>query len=691
MQFWRPGDPNRPDIHLNPGPSPHLTHDNPIIHNKLQLLYALEKKKTIILQVYASASKSTELPRLLADQGWTFPGRCIAVALPRKFSVLTAALRLANDSGLDESHIGADPVGYVLPHNTKRSFSTKVVYFTYHSLLSTIFSDPLLTSVSVVILDDANERTLITDLLIALLRRIQILRSDLRIVIISTTLDMNQIRNFFGYNQTALVILPYYQHQVTIMHSSQPVEHYINEALNVVKDCHEHWLRMGRPTESNILIFVAGADEAEHLCELINDWYLQDIHGGLSERRYSSQAVLSSHSQHRLLAYPLYASMPHRKQASALSANSTKSQLKVVVATNMAELSVSVEGIATVIDCGYEKLNIYNTRSKTSSLAVVPISKMTARQRARCVGRISAGVCIRLYTASFLRLHMSDYSPPELLRCELTQLVITLKAFGIENVDKFEFMNQPPRELFVDAFERLYALEAIDKGGNLTPNVGFRMSNTMVGTHLVKCIITAERFGVGRPVAAIVAMLEVRHVVYNTSRNWEKSRAVFGVAEGDLLTLLNVWSRYVDSSYSDSWCREHGINIGAMRRAKHSFFQISRTILLPENKTTKVKVAKNTIGLTMTESICRSIAGGLFENAAMVQPDGSYLIARNGNRVHIHSSSIIRHRMPKWVVFLDLIHGGKTSQMRDVTVIKPLWLVDTVPQVFKLLNAGDHG
>lgn len=689
MQFWRPGDASAPPTNealLSRNQADNVCNEQ----KRLEILFALEKHRNLVVRGQIGSLLSTRIPMYLAEAGWSASGKSILVALPRQVTVLNTAVKVARARGLDEASVGGEYVGYVIDSYVKRSVLTKIVYFTNDALLRTILADPLLNSAAVVIVTDFQERGVTVDLLLGLLKRIQRVRSELRIVITTFALVVEDVLSFMGRADSALVDVPSVLHSVKILQAKAPVEDYFDAALLAIKDSFSKWNRAGRPQSSNILTFVKGAEEAELLCQRVNSWYTQDV-GVVAKRARSNEHFpdLSSVSGKGtlLLAVPLHGSLGLNDQLAALRLSFDERCLKVVVATNIAETIVTVDGITTVIDCGLERARVYNPVTKTTVISTVPICRSSAQMRASRAGLNGPGTCIRLYTESFIRSQMAVSKPPEVLRCELTEMILALKRLGLSNVMSFEFITVPKEELVVDALERLYYLGSLTESGSLTSPIGTRMSTCRLNPRMMKSLIVGESYGVGRAIAAIAAMFEIGEVLFRTDRRIEKSRALFAVAEGDALTLLNVWRRYVDSGLSDSWCSSHGINSIAMRKAGRLFSEIVK-----EQKPWKEKnaqsYARKALGLNMEECVCRSIAGGYFENAAMVEPDGSYLMALSGRRVFVHRRSVLYGRMPKWVVYADLTQRGNRCEMREVTVIQPQWIAESAPQLFELTGAS---
>eukprot|EP00177_Eucheuma_denticulatum_P001455 GFKZ01002618.1.p1 GENE.GFKZ01002618.1~~GFKZ01002618.1.p1 ORF type:complete len:707 (+),score=40.55 GFKZ01002618.1:352-2472(+) len=691
MQSWHAGVISSVEeaSHQQPG----LTH-NPFFDKNtcLRLLHSLETHRNVILHGQIGYELTTSIPRVLVQAGWAAHGQGIAVALPRQVTALKSAVRAARENGLSNSHIGGDLIGYAIHSEAKRSSFTKVVFYSNYALQQAILSEPLLSSASIVVILDFQERGITVDLLLGLLKGIQKIRRELRVVLTTNAFDAEDVRSFLGREHSVILQLPSSLHPVHVMYAAAPVEDYHEGCLQAVRECFSAWLRRDRPQHSNVLVYVKGAQEAEELSEKVNNWFSEEV--SIPAKRPRAQTQQSSTPLRvkgkagLLVASPLHANLSLRDQLSAIRCSPFERRLRVIIATSIAETSLSVEGITTVIDCGFERTRVYNPSARASVVSTVPISRSSANWRASRAGLVAPGTCIRLYTREFLKSDMADCRPPEILRCDLTDLVLALKAIGFTDIMSFPYLTRPNEDLVASALSRLYFLGAMTRCARLTSPVGLRMSASRLSPQLMKSLIIGESYGVGRHIVAVAAMLQVRDVVFQMGRDRCATRNPFAVVEGDLVTLLNLWRRYVDSGCSRSWCADRGINANAMQKAKRSFVELVKSQDSFASASTSSNVGRKALGLSTEERVCRSIAGGFCENLCMVQPDGSYLLALSGRRMRVHRGSVLRGRMPRWVVYTDLSQHGEVSEIEQVTVVRPEWIVDSAPALFERTGAS---
>ncbi|XP_025907984.1 pre-mRNA-splicing factor ATP-dependent RNA helicase DHX16, partial [Nothoprocta perdicaria] len=244
---------------------------------------------------------------------------------------------------------------------------------------------------------------------------------------------------------------------------------------------------------------------------------------------------------------------------------------QVVVATNIAETSVTIDGIVYVLDPGFCKQKSYNARTGMEALVVTPCSKASANQRAGRAGRVAPGKCFRLYTAWAFQHELEEETVPEIQRANLGALVLLLKSLGINDLVHFDFLDPPPHETLVLALEQLYALGALNHLGELT-TLGRRMAELPVEPMLAKMILASEQYGCTEEVLSVAAMLSVNNAVFYRPKDKavhaDNARMNFHVPGGDHLVLLNVYSQWVESGYSVQWCYENFVQLRSLRRAR---------------------------------------------------------------------------------------------------------------------------
>ncbi|XP_063229909.1 probable ATP-dependent RNA helicase DHX35 [Bacillus rossius redtenbacheri] len=680
--FLKPGDSSwsedKPDVDTNNATTfiynPHLSFSLeqqrqrlPIFRNRSHVLYLLEKYQVLVLVGETGSGKSTQVPQYLLEAGWGSDGKVIGVTEPRRVAATTLATRVAEEKGCLLGQV----VGYSIrfdecfePNVTKIKFMTEGI------LLREMMADPLLRNYCVIVLDEVHERTLYTDIVMGLLKKILRKRKTLKLIVASATVDAEELRNFFNLNSTkdvnqntaTILSVDGRQYPVDIFYVKEPVPDYVKAVVDSVTKIHLH------EPMGDVLAFLTGHEEVDRAVSMLKDHAAQRKEDGL-----------------KMLVLPMYGSLPNSEQLRVFRFT-PRGLRKVVVATNIAETSITIPGIVYVVDCGFVKLRWFNPEAHTDSLIVVPVSQASADQRAGRAGRVRSGKAYRLYTEEAFS-GLSAATPPEMQRTELSMAVLQLKALGIDNVLRFNFPSPPPARNLLSALELLYALDALDSGGRLTKPLGTMMAEFPVSPLHSKVLVMSGEFGCSDEVLSIMAALQVQNLFVKPSSGQAALRAraarrMFEVQEGDLLTALNACRAYAKHGESKQWCDKFFVNRKAMRRAKEIRGQMERLLLR-----FGVPVVSSDGD---TEKVCRCITAGLFPNAAYLHYSGVYKTVRGNQDLHIHPTSVLYTlEQPKWVVFNEVLQTDK-AYMRELTVVNPSWLEELAPHFYEKVIDKDY-
>lgn len=492
----------------------------------------------------------TEIPQFIVEAGLASKELGgVAITQPRRVAAVNLAKRVAEET---MTRLGSK-VGYTVRFDDTSSSETIIKYLTDGMLLREILSDELLLRYKVVVLDEAHERTLRTDMLFGMIKKIQQIRDEkhkqgeegiepLKIVVMSATLDAEKFSEFF--NNAKILYVSGRLYPVDTMFTVEPQADYLDASLVSIFQIH-----VNNP-KGDILVFLPGQDAIESLTALVNE--------------YSSQ--LRPHQQ-KLLVCPLFAALPPSQQQKVFDPAPANTR-KVILATNIAETSITISGIKYVIDCGLAKLRGFNPKIGVESLLLHPISKSSAWQRTGRAGREAAGTCYRLYTEQTFR-ELEDDTVPEIRRCNLAAAVLALKATGIDNVLEFDYMDRPSRASLIRALEELYALGAINDQGQLS-DVGKQMAEFPLDPMYSKVLIQSKEYECTSEAIAIISLLSVDSIFFTPSDKREQAaeaRKKFLHSDGDHLTLLNVLKSYWEVKGDIEWCRDNFINNRNMKVA----------------------------------------------------------------------------------------------------------------------------
>uniref|UniRef100_T1J3C2 RNA helicase n=1 Tax=Strigamia maritima TaxID=126957 RepID=T1J3C2_STRMM len=311
----------------------------------------------------------------------------------------------------------------------------------------------------------------------------------------------------------------------------------------------------------------------------------------------------------------------------------------VVIATNIAETSVTIDGIHYVVDPGFVKQKVYNSKTGMDSLVVIPISQAQAKQRSGRAGRTGPGMTYRLYTQRAYRDEMLTTPVPEIQRTNLASTLLQLKAMGIDDLPSFDFMDAPPIESIVNALEQLHSLSALDDESLLTC-LGRRMAEFPMDPSPAKMLIKSVELGCSDEILTIVSMLSVQNVFHRPKDNKQaladQKKAKFNQLEGDHLTLLAVYNSWKANKFSSPWCGENFVQIKTLKRAQDVRKQLMG--IMDRHKLNVVSCGKN------TDRVQKAICSGFFRNAAKKDPQEGYRTLVDNQVVYIHPSSALFHR-----------------------------------------------
>lgn len=394
----------------------------------------------------------------------------------------------------------------------------------------------------------------------------------------------------------------------------------------------------------------------------------------------------SRHDLGELDCIPLYSTLPPAQQQKIFGprppTKEGKVGRKIIVSTNIAETSLTIDGVVFVIDPGFSKQKVFNPRTREESLLVSPISKASAQQRAGRAGRTKPGKCFRLYTKKAFRSDMPDQTYPEILRSNLNSITLNLIKLGITDLVHFDFMDPPAPETLMRSLELLNYLGAVDDDGDLT-EVGSMMAEFPLEPELAKMLITSCDFKCSNEILSITAMLSVPQcfVRPNDQRKAaDDAKLRFTHDLGDHLTLLNVYHAFKQNKEDPDWCYDNFINYRSLKSVDNARVQLERIM-------DKLQLKKNSTDFSSRDyynNIRKALVSGFFMQVAHLERAGHYLTVKDNQEVFIHPSSSLTHR-PEWVIYHEFVFTSK-KYIRTILEIKPEWLLAIAPDYYDLDN-----
>ena len=637
----------------------------PIFEYKEKILELLKTNQLIIIEGETGSGKTTQIPQYLYESGYCNDKKKICITQPRRVAAMSVATRVAYEMNVKCGH----EVGYAIRFEENVTLTTKIIYMTDGIFLRYLLSDNQMSDFSVIIIDEAHERSIYTDVIFGIIKQLIQKRKDLRVIISSATLSTTKFQNYFF--EAPVIQVPGRRYPVDIYYTKSPEPDYIEAAVITALQIHISQAEELFKEENfggDILIFLTGQEEIELARRMINN-QLKKLRGQIPN----------------CVVLPIYAALPSEEQAKIFLPVG-RGERKIILATNIAETSITINGIAYVIDSGFCKQMCYDPRTGLETLAITPISKANAKQRAGRAGRVRPGKCFRLYTSSSYENELEDDNVPEIQRNNLISMILLMKSLGINNLLDFDFMDPPPHEILIKALEQLYALGALNTEGTLTQS-GLKMIQLPIDPSLTKCILSSLKYKCFNQILTIVSMLSIGASVYYDSNDDKsdsnKAHSMFEHREGDHFALLQIYNQWEETDFSNIWCKENFIHPKAMQKArniKEQLEHICKTNLGIDIEDPTLSEENSDIN----DNIRKCIINGFFFNSACLNKDGIYRTIKNPHVVNIHPTSVLFKENPRYIVYHELVYTTK-EYMRYCIEVQVDWLLEIAPFYFNNL------
>lgn len=640
----------------------------PILQFEGKILETIEQNSVVVVIGETGSGKSTQLSQILHRKGYTKHGM-IAITQPRRVAAVSVARRVAQELGVE---LGQE-VGYAIRFEDRTSDRTCIKYLTDGVLLRESLSDPELKQYSVIILDEAHERSLNTDILLGLMKRLVKIRTDkLKVLITSATLDGGKVSRFFS--DCPLLNVPGKLFPVEIIYSRERPKNYLDFALKTALDIHI------QEVEGDVLIFMTGQDDIEKMVSK-----LEEKVQSLAEGSCMDAIIL-----------PLHGSLPPEMQVRVFHPPPQNCR-RFIVATNIAETSLTVDGVVYVIDSGYVKQRQYNPATGMYSLDIVQISRVQADQRAGRAGRTSPGKCYRLYPSSVYQEELPEATVPEIQRSSLAGSVLYLKSLDVPDIDilNFDFLDPPSRESLEDALRQLFLIDAIDGNGFIT-RVGRAMSELPLEPSLSRTLLEANEYGCLSQALTVVAMLSAEtSLLPSRSKGMEKKRKHApldlpdGSGWGDHIQLLQIFENWDKVKYDTRWCTDHELQVRGMMFTKDVRKQLCQIMQKTAKGSLDVRTSQGRKESqqeykNLRNCLCVGYASQLAER--MIRHNGYRTLGFKAQLAQVHPLSVLKGdedgMLPNYLVYHELIATSRPF-MRNVCVVEMSWVL---PILKKLEN-----
>jgi ATP-dependent helicase HrpA len=636
------------DLRFRRRPAVHFPGALPITAKRHEIVRAIKDNPVLIISGETGCGKSTQLPKMCLEAGRGIAGR-IACTQPRRIAAITIAHRIAEELG---ETVGRT-VGYKIRFQDKTAPEGYIKIMTDGMLLAETQSDHNLYEYDTLIIDEAHERSLNIDFLLGIAGSLLAARPELKIIITSATLDTEKFSRAFADAPVIHVGGRMYPVDVEYVPPDSFSEDsdetdYIDLAVHAV-DRLESKKRRG-----DILVFMPTEQDILETCEL------------LEGKKYAATTIL-----------PLYARLPAAQQGRVYSVTGPK----IVVATNVAETSLTIPGIKYVIDTGLARISQYQPGTRINSLPISPISRASADQRKGRCGRVQEGLCIRLYSEEDFESRLL-FTPPEILRSNLAEVILRMLYLGLGHPSEFPFVDRPHPKNIKDGYETLLELGAISGQGRdfeLTP-LGRRMALMPLDPKISRMLLEAQNNGCLREVAVIASALSIRDPRERPPDKAglaDEAQARFAHPDSDFLTFLNIWDRYHSPSANltsqnkrKKFCQEHFLSFPRMR--EWNFVHAQIISILKEQKAALGRAEKIEMSASLYAGIHRSILSGFLSNIAVHQEKNMYTAAK-GREVMVFPGSTLFNKSRPWIVAAEIV---RTSRLfaRTAAKIDSAWL-----------------
>jgi len=600
------------------------------------------------------SGKTTQLPKILLELGRGVAGM-IGHTQPRRIAARSVAARIASELASPLGHA----VGYKVRFSDRVAPDTYIKVMTDGILLAETQGDRLLRSYDTLIIDEAHERSLNIDFLLGYVKELlqggKNERPDLKLVVTSATIDAERFsRHFDG---APVIEVSGRVYPVEVRYRPLAARGDVEDEQSLVDGILEAVDELARePGRGDILVFLPGEREIREAAE-----------------------ALRLHHPAGVELLPLYARLSYEEQQRVFRTGGAR---RIVLATNVAETSLTVPGIRYVVDSGLARISRYSTRNKVEQLRIEPVSQASANQRAGRCGRVAAGVCIRLYAEDDFKSR-PPYSDPEILRSSLASVILRMKALGLSEIERFSFLDPPAPRMIADGYQLLAELGAVDEANALT-DMGRRLARLPIDPRVARMIIAAGQEHCLAEVLIIAAALEVgdpRERPFEHAEAADKAHERFRDEQSDFLALLRLWEHFEDAV-------EHRKSNRKLARELHGQFLSQRRLREWRDVHRQLTALAGEIGVRVNpqaatpEQVHRALITGLLGNIGCKGEDADEYLGARGIRFAIFPGSGLRRKQPKWVVAAELVETTRLYA-RCVARIEPEWVESAAGDLVK--------
>ncbi len=621
--------------------------DLPVVQRREEIAATIRDHQVVVLCGETGSGKTTQLPKICLELGRGVTGT-IGHTQPRRVAARTVAARIA-----EELHVPVgQQVGCKIRFGDQTSDRTLIKIMTDGILLAETQNDRFLDAYDTIIIDEAHERSLNIDFLLGYLKQLLPRRTDLKVIITSATIDPQRFSAHF--DKAPIIEVSGRTYPVELRYQPIGAETDENDAPDLIDSVVSAVDDLIRTERGDILVFLSGEREIREAAKSLRH------QSGRGVEVLPLYSRLSSAEQNRIF-------QPHQ-------------QRRIVLATNVAETSVTVPGIRCVVDPGQARMSRYSTRTKVQRLPIEAISRASAEQRKGRCGRIEPGVCVRLYSESDFNSR-PEYTEPEILRTNLASVILQMKALRLGEVERFPFIERPTARMIRDGYQTLHELGAVDAHNELT-DLGRDLARLPIDPRLGRMILQADREHCMAEVLVIAAALSIpdpRERPHDQQEKADAAHARFAHEDSDFLTFVNLWQAYHDEarrlshSKTRHWCRQNHVNFMRMREW-HDIHTQLRQLALEGNLRLNTEPAAY-------DTVHRAVLSGLLSNIGL-RTEGHEYTGTYGTKFFIFPGSGQFKKSPAWIMAAEVVETTRLYA-RCVAKIQPQWIESLADHLVK--------
>jgi len=619
-------------------PAPRYPDALPVVERREEIRAAIAAHQVVIVCGETGSGKTTQLPKICLDLG-RGAAAMIGHTQPRRIAARSLAARIAQELG---SEVGA-AVGYKVRFHDRVSRDSFVKVMTDGILLAETQGDPDLSQYDTIIIDEAHERSLNIDFLLGYLKRLLPRRPDLKVVITSATIDPQRFSRHF--DDAPVIEVSGRTYPVEVRYRERGTGDLDGREADLPQAVVDAVDELARAGNGDVLVFLPGEREI----------------------RETAERLRKHHPPHTEIL-PLYARLSAAQQNRVFQDHGGR---RIVLATNVAETSLTVPGIRYVVDSGLARISRYSYRTKVQRLPIEPVSRASADQRAGRCGRVAAGICIRLYDEQDYQSR-SRYTEPEIRRTNLAAVILQMLALGLGDIERFPFIDPPDSRYVRDGFKLLHELGAVDGRERLT-DIGRQLARLPVDPRLGRMLLAARDERCLHEALIIVSALAVqdpRERPLDQQQAADETHRLFSDPRSDFLGYLKLWQsyheqqRHLSQNKLRKWCREHFLSFMRLRDWHDTHRQLKELAAGMDMRPDHTEAAY--------DAVHRALLAGLLGNVAFKTDNREYTGARN-LKLNIFPGSALARKGPKWIMAAELVETGR-RYAHTVAAIEPQWV-----------------